>query len=105
MCDLYGISRVWGRSNYAGAGGDKSYQQALENEYEGMKIEEFSIENIENLDKEIVEECKVTFSDQVMDGGDLLYFNPMLAFATTENPFKLEERKYPVDFNFPLQHG
>ena len=48
-----------------------------------------------------IEKYKVTLADQMIDAGDMLYFNPLLTFAETENPFKAEERKYPVDFNYP----
>ena len=46
----------------------------------------------------------MTLKDNVMDGGEMLYFNPMLTFAVEENPFKLKERKYPVDYNYPYEY-
>jgi hypothetical protein len=33
--------------------------------------------------------------------GDRIFFNPMLFFANTVNPFKQEKREYPIDFIFP----
>lgn len=33
---------------------------------------------------------------------DLIYLNPLLTYSKTENPFKLSERKYPVDFVHPI---
>ena len=30
-----------------------------------------------------------------------MYFSPLLHFGMKENPFKQEEREYPVDFGFP----
>jgi hypothetical protein len=38
---------------------------------------------------------------QVLD--DFIYLNPMTIARSTENPFKLESRTYPVDFAIPLQ--
>lgn len=35
--------------------------------------------------------------------GDLIYLAPALMSSFTENPFKLEERTYPVDIPYPLQ--
>ncbi|MNX70633.1 hypothetical protein D3C86_1019020 [compost metagenome] len=35
--------------------------------------------------------------------GSKFYFSPMLYYAKTENPFKDEEREYPIDFNYPRQ--
>ncbi len=31
----------------------------------------------------------------------MLYLNPILSFGTKENPFKAQERQYPVDFVHP----
>lgn len=33
---------------------------------------------------------------------DFIYISPMIFEAWTENPFKLEERKYPVNFGVPI---
>jgi len=33
--------------------------------------------------------------------GDKIYLNPLLLGRTTENPFKLQVRKYPVDYSYP----
>ncbi len=30
-----------------------------------------------------------------------MYFSPLLFFATSTNPFKQENREYPIDFIFP----
>jgi len=32
--------------------------------------------------------------------GEKLYFSPLLFLATIENPFKLDQRKYPVDYGY-----
>jgi hypothetical protein len=40
--------------------------------------------------------------DGIDEVGDKLYFSPLLFLATKENPFKLEEREYPIDFIIPF---
>jgi hypothetical protein len=42
-------------------------------------------------------------SDAVDNIGDKLYFSPLLFMAEKENPFKLDERQYPIDFTMPLK--
>ncbi|WP_299117630.1 transglutaminase domain-containing protein [uncultured Winogradskyella sp.] len=42
-------------------------------------------------------------NDAVDDIGGKLYFSPLLFMAEKENPFKLDERKYPIDFKMPLK--
>ncbi|WP_431137145.1 transglutaminase domain-containing protein [Psychroserpens mesophilus] len=42
-------------------------------------------------------------NDGIDEIGGNLYFSPMFFMATKESPFKLEERKYPIDFIFPFE--
>ena len=44
----------------------------------------------------------VNISDRVDNIGDIMSFSPMLFEKLNENPFKLEDRKFPVDFNYPV---
>ncbi|MCB0564774.1 MAG: DUF3857 domain-containing protein [Phaeodactylibacter sp.] len=50
---------------------------------------------------------KVTYEEQLpgltQPVGDFLYVSPALAPAFEENPFKLEERAYPVEIPYPIQ--
>jgi len=32
-----------------------------------------------------------------------VYLNPILKYKTDKNPFKLEQREYPVNFGYPIQ--
>lgn len=45
------------------------------------------------------------FNDAVDEIGDKLYFSPLLFMAEKENPFKLDERKYPIDFSIPFKEN
>ena len=89
------------RESYIEENDEAAYIASIESDHEGLSIADYSIEGIDKLDKNVQESCKVNFSNQIMDGGDLLYFNPMLSFAMDENPFKLKERTYPVDYPYP----
>lgn len=44
-------------------------------------------------------------SDYINMVGDFIYIQPMLNEATSENPFKLEQRTYPIDFAHPIQEN
>lgn len=48
---------------------------------------------------------KVTIEDNIEEAGNLIYFAPLLYERTKENPFTLEERKFPVDFAFPFDEN
>ncbi len=43
------------------------------------------------------------FKNEESVDGDFIYFNPMVIGQMTENPFKLEDRFFPVDYNYPFQ--
>lgn len=97
----YGAYRF--RRKYTAAEDEAAYIKSVSEKYEGLEIESATFENIENVYEEVKELYTVKVNDQVINAGDMLYFNPMLLWLTDENPFKLEERKYPVDFNFPRE--
>jgi hypothetical protein len=58
-------------------------------------------------DADPVEPVKISYKADVPGGaqavGDFIYFNPILAPDFAENPFKLQERSYPVDITFPFE--
>jgi hypothetical protein len=71
----------------------------------GLEIVSYKAENINQPDHAFAETMKVTIEDNVEDAGNLIYFTPMLYERTKENPFRLEERKFPVDFAYPFQEN
>ena len=68
---------------------------------EDVEVQNYKIENKATPGAEITE----TFNFEVNSGaeriGDKVYLQPLLFEALTENPFKSEERIYPVFFDFP----
>ncbi|MHA3787731.1 DUF3857 domain-containing protein [Flavobacterium hauense] len=90
------------KERYAGMNEEK-YLEKLENKYKGLEIETYK----RTLDKEnpgpVTEEYDFTNKGMVEIIDSRIYFNPMLFFADTQNPFRQEERKFPVDFGFPWQ--
>ena len=75
----------------------------LEKKYSGLEIGEYEVQNSTDLSKQIVENYDFKTNNAVEIIGDKMYFSPFLFLAITENPFKQEEREYPVDFVFPNQ--
>ncbi len=81
---------------------EDQFIEDLENKFDGMEISEFSVANNDALGKPVMENCKFTIESQADIIGDKLYFSPLLFFRTNENPFKLEQREFPVDFGYPM---
>ncbi|WP_430410042.1 transglutaminase domain-containing protein [Kordia sp.] len=87
------------RKKYSNISEDE-YLEKLENDIEGIEIEEYTIKDEKNLGKPVTESYKFTLEDRVEIIGDKIYFSPMLFLATTENPFKADTREYPIDYNY-----
>nr|WP_294774380.1 hypothetical protein [uncultured Flavobacterium sp.] len=81
----------------------ESLIEKLEKKHNGLEVSEYTIQNNSDFLKPVVESysCKTTDDAEVI--ADRMYVSPFLYFATTENPFKQEQRKYPIDFVFPHQ--
>ena len=75
----------------------------LEKKYQGVEINEYEVQNSNDLDLPIVESYSFTTNNAVEIIGDKMYLSPFLFFAMKENPFKQETREFPVDFVFPTQ--
>ena len=90
------------RSNYNNIS-KESYIEKLEKENLGLEIEEYEVQNNVNLNEPIVENYTFKSTNSVEIIGDKLYVSPLLYFTMKENPFKQENREYPVDFVFPNQ--
>ena len=83
----------------------KSYNHIKEEEliekYEennSLEIDEFKLVNQEILGKPVIRNVKFTTEDLIESIGNKLYIEPSLFLTKRNNPFKLDERKYPVDF-------
>lgn len=90
-------NRVEGLSN-------DDYSDKLEKKFPGIEISNLEIKNKSELAKQIIEDYSFKHTNSTEIIGDKIYFSPLLFFAETENPFKTETRKYPIDFVYPNQN-
>lgn len=70
-------------------------------ERNNLEIEEFKIVNKYKLSKPIVRNVKFISEDLVESINGKIYVEPLLFLSHHKNPFKLDERKFPVDFATP----
>lgn len=67
------------------------------------EISSTKFENMENLSVSAKELHELTLNEMADVSGDAIYLNPLIGYNFTENPFKLSERIYPIDFGSPFE--
>ena len=93
------------RDKYFDAANQEEYLNTYKSNKPNLKINTYTQANLEKLDENYNEIFSVELSDYIEEAGNLLYLNPMLFEKTKENPFKLDERNFPVDFNYPKEEN
>ncbi|MFK7933031.1 MAG: DUF3857 domain-containing protein [Saprospiraceae bacterium] len=78
-------------------------QKRLAKQFPDVKMDETTYKNLAAIDKELYSEftCEIPVATQSM--GDVMYFSPVVYSDFFENPFKLEQRSYPIDVPYPIQ--
>jgi len=77
------------------------YIEGLENSNNGLTIDDHVHINVDSIYNPTKEEYNVTIEDQARIAGDFIYVSPLLYEQMENNPFKLQDRKYPVDYSYP----
>ncbi|WAC39760.1 DUF3857 domain-containing protein [Pedobacter sp. SL55] len=72
------------------------YVEKLDERLSNIKIKNFKITNLDTVENSITEEYEVEFSIGTEEQS-VSYFNPFFINPIRKNPFKLNERNYPVD--------
>jgi hypothetical protein len=90
------------REKYAGLS-KEDHIKSLETDKGDLEISELKFENAKDISQPIRINYEYELADGVDEVGEKLYFSPLLFFAIKENPFKLEDRKYPIDFVIPFE--
>nr|WP_232325372.1 hypothetical protein [Pedobacter panaciterrae] len=91
------------RSSYQSASNEDDFLKSYKNGKPGLGIKKYKIDNLTNLNESLVESMDISIEDNVEEAGNLIYFTPLFYERTKENPFKLEERNFPVDFGHPTE--
>ena len=83
----------------------KRYLSKNESEYvkdlidgKPWEVSKTEILNAKDTSKPLTEKYELQINEHVVTTPDALYLNPFLLHRLDENPFKLENRQYPVDY-------
>jgi len=102
IVNSYGYEAYDKRGEIHKAGSLEKYQEKEIANSQNFEISNYTIENLDDLSKPLVEKFQVVSS---LDASNptLLYLNPFFVDRWNDNPFKSNERLYPVDFGAPRE--
>ena len=99
---FFDYNALWFRAKFGNLN-SSTRTDYIEKKHSGVEILNYEISNSKDATKPIIENYSIISNNEIEIIGDKMYFSPLLYFRFTENPFKQEERLYPIDFVFPHQ--
>ncbi|RKS56140.1 uncharacterized protein DUF3857 [Gillisia mitskevichiae] len=81
--------------------GGENYIQQLEEDKGDIKISNIETKNKEILDQDIRESYDFDLNNGIEKIGNNLYLKPLFFLTKDSNPFKSDERNYPIFFKYP----
>lgn len=79
------------------------YQQSLEDNEGYYKIKQMEIKGLDTTGAGLRIELEFNHRQYLEATNDIAFFRPAFQPFISENPFKLETREYPVEFNYPYK--
>jgi len=99
----FGYAAIAQRKQIYGSANQEEYVKALSSKWSDAVIQNYQVENKEDLSKPLIEKMEMEFTGLDNGVSQILYFNPFLSDRYESNPFKSSERLYPVDLGAPLE--
>ncbi|WP_321307553.1 DUF3857 domain-containing protein [Marinifilum fragile] len=81
---------------------EEELRETMDEAYKLIDVESVEISNLKEVEKSVISKMEVEMTEELENVNNLIYFNPFIVNKIEENPFTLEERKYPVDFTYPI---
>jgi uncharacterized protein YjhX (UPF0386 family) len=77
---------------------NEDYLKKYRNKYNTIEFVDHKVTSEDKMSFEFLEEFDIEYATENV--GENLYIDPFLFKFFTENPFKLQERSYPIDFGY-----
>ncbi|MCC9136711.1 DUF3857 domain-containing protein [Pontibacter silvestris] len=81
--------------------GENKYAERIAKDFGDYKISKPEIKNLDMITQALAINYDITANENGK-ANSVIYLNPMVGHGEKENPFKLNERTYPVDFAAPI---
>ncbi len=82
---------------------EEEYMDSFEAANKGIVLNSFNMENQDDWGRPLISKYEFDIPDADSNPKDIIYFNPFTIDRIESNPFRLEERQYPVDFIYPTK--
>ncbi len=97
----YGYDAGRMRREYA-SDGQETYLKNLFGD-KGWHVESSEFEDMDAIDKATREVHKLSIEEHATLAGDVIYVSPFITSQIKANPFRQDNREYPVDFGSPIE--
>ncbi|MBW6480377.1 MAG: DUF3857 domain-containing protein [Bacteroidales bacterium] len=82
---------------------EEDFLDNFESDYPGMELLDFAMLNKDDWSQPLLTTYEFEIPDIDDSPKDILYINPLILDQMESNPFRTEERLFPVDFIFPIK--
>lgn len=79
----------------------EDFEKSLKADFNDAKIDSIKIEGFNDLNERLSLSFKLT-AENLIQQADEMYFSPAFDLMIESNPFQLEKREFPVEFDYPL---
>ncbi|OUR95085.1 hypothetical protein A9Q87_00655 [Flavobacteriales bacterium 34_180_T64] len=76
----------------------EDYFNTYKNTYSNIEFLDYQVETDDKTNPRFIESFDISYTANTIN--DKIYIDPFLIKFFTENPFKLQERSYPIDFGY-----
>ncbi len=83
---------------------NEANKERIERYYKGIEVEDYSIINKTDANQPLIESYSFKHNNCIDTIGDKMFFSPMLFLAQNTNPFKQDNREYPIDFAYAKEY-
>ncbi|MHB1196657.1 MAG: transglutaminase domain-containing protein [Lutibacter sp.] len=100
--ESYGYHALFRRETILNKSNDAIISE-FESNFNNLEVLDYKIENQNDFEKPLVEIISVLIKND--DNASIHYLNPFFDEQFKENPFKQENRMYPIDFGYPKEYN
>jgi hypothetical protein len=97
-----GYNAIPERRHYVEDASGVHWKERLAEKFPDVKIDSARFGNLAELEKPFFDTVFVNLPGAAQVSGEFLYLPPVLYSSFSENPFKLQERNFPVDIPYPV---